>query len=207
MAASRSTRPTRSQPARSLVRRRLRRCPAAGPRHDAQPAGVADDHPLRTLAGRLGSCAPQSQGSRGPGILGDHWLRLVHRLRDLDGSRAWHPGRKLRDVPHWRDSDAFTEVERLVLEYAEAMSATPPAVTDDLVADLRQHLDDDQLVELTMIAVENQRSRFNSALGLTSQGFTDRSAELNLDGFSGADASLSSTSSPTTAPAAAMRPG
>jgi hypothetical protein len=25
-----------------------------------------------------------------------------------------------------------------------------------------------------MIAVENQRSRFNSALGLTSQGFTDR---------------------------------
>jgi len=25
-----------------------------------------------------------------------------------------------------------------------------------------------------MIAVENQRSRFNSALGLTSQGFSDR---------------------------------
>jgi AhpD family alkylhydroperoxidase len=98
------------------------------------------------------------------------------------------PERKLRDVPRWRESDAFTEVERLVLEYAESMTVTPPAVTDDLVADLRRHFDDGQLVELTMmIAVENQRSRFNSALGLTSQGFTDR-CELKLDGFSASPA-------------------
>jgi hypothetical protein len=48
-------------------------------------------------------------------------------------------------------------------------------VTDEMVAELREHLDDAALVELTMmIAVENQRSRFNSALGLTSQGFKDR---------------------------------
>jgi AhpD family alkylhydroperoxidase len=93
------------------------------------------------------------------------WLAYEHGVSE----------RKLRDVPRWRDSDAFTDLERLVLEYAESMSATPPAVTDDLVAKLRHHLDDGQLVELTMmIAVENQRSRFNAALGLTSQGFTDR---------------------------------
>jgi alkylhydroperoxidase family enzyme len=48
-------------------------------------------------------------------------------------------------------------------------------VTNEMVADLRRHLGDAALVELTMmIAVENQRSRFNSALGLTSQGFTER---------------------------------
>jgi AhpD family alkylhydroperoxidase len=82
---------------------------------------------------------------------------------------------KLRDVPHWRDSDRYTDLERQVLAYAEAASATPPAVTDEMVADLRAHLDDAALVELTMlIAVENSRSRFNSALGLTSQGFRDR---------------------------------
>jgi AhpD family alkylhydroperoxidase len=82
---------------------------------------------------------------------------------------------KLRDVPRWRDSDVYTGLERQVMAYAEAMSLTPPAVTDEMVADLRQHLDDAALVELTMmIAVENQRSRFNSALGLTSQGFKDR---------------------------------
>jgi AhpD family alkylhydroperoxidase len=82
---------------------------------------------------------------------------------------------KLRAVPHWRDSDVFTDSERAVLAYAEAVSTTPPTVTDAMVADLRDRLDDAALVELTMmIAVENQRSRFNSALGLTSQGFSDR---------------------------------
>ena len=82
---------------------------------------------------------------------------------------------KLRDVPRWRDSDVYTDLEWQVMAYAEASTATPTEVTDEMVAGLRRHLDDAQLVELTMmIAVENVRSRFNSALGLSSQGFTDR---------------------------------
>ncbi|TKJ24530.1 carboxymuconolactone decarboxylase [Blastococcus sp. CCUG 61487] len=82
---------------------------------------------------------------------------------------------KLRDVPWWRDSDVYTDLERQVMAYSEAVTATPPAVTDEMVAELRRHLDDAQLVELTMmVSVENSRSRFNSALGLTSQGFRDR---------------------------------
>lgn len=82
---------------------------------------------------------------------------------------------KLREVPRWRDSDVFTPVERRVLEYAEAMTATPPTVTDELAAALREDLGVDAFVELTMmVAVENERSRFNKALGLTSQGFSER---------------------------------
>jgi alkylhydroperoxidase family enzyme len=82
--------------------------------------------------------------------------------------------RKLHDVPMWRDSDVYTPLERDVMEYAEAMTATPPAVDDELVERLRRHLDEAQLVELTaMVAVENLRSRVNAALGLTSQGFKD----------------------------------
>ena len=82
---------------------------------------------------------------------------------------------KLRDVPRWRESDVYTDLERRVLEYAEAMTGTPPAVTDEMVDSLRRELGEAALVELTMmVAVENQRSRFNSALGLTSQGFRDR---------------------------------
>jgi AhpD family alkylhydroperoxidase len=82
---------------------------------------------------------------------------------------------KLRDVPRWRESDVYTDLERKVLAYAEAMTATPPAVTDEMVAGLRRELDDAALVELTMmVAVENTRSRFNNALGLHSQGFSDR---------------------------------
>ncbi|CAM5346165.1 carboxymuconolactone decarboxylase family protein [Streptomyces abikoensis] len=84
------------------------------------------------------------------------------------------PQEKLRDVPVWRDSDAYTPLERDVLEYAEAMTATPPTVEDDLAERLRQRLGDAAFVELTsMIAVENLRSRTNAALGLHSQGFKD----------------------------------
>ena len=85
------------------------------------------------------------------------------------------PAEKLRAVPHWRDSGVFTDLERLVLEYAEAMTATPPTVTDEMADRLRGHLGESRLVELTaIVAVENLRSRINAALGLTSQGFKDR---------------------------------
>jgi alkylhydroperoxidase family enzyme len=85
------------------------------------------------------------------------------------------PVEKIRAVPNWRDSGVFTELERLVLEYAEAMTGTPPSVTDEMVARLGTHLSEAELVELTaIVAVENLRSRINSALGLTAQGFKDR---------------------------------
>jgi alkylhydroperoxidase family enzyme len=52
------------------------------------------------------------------------------------------------------------------MEYAEAMTETPPAVNDVLVKKLRIHLVEAQSIELTaMICLENVRSRFNSALG------------------------------------------
>ena len=85
------------------------------------------------------------------------------------------PAEKIRAVPRWRDSGVFTELERLVLEYAEAMTGTPPSVTDEMVERLRDHLSEAQLVELTaIVAVENLRSRINAALGLTAQGFRDQ---------------------------------
>jgi AhpD family alkylhydroperoxidase len=85
--------------------------------------------------------------------------------------------RKLRELPRWRDSGVYSDVERQVMAFAEAMTATPLQVTDEMVARLRRHLNDAQFVELTMmVAVENSRSRFNSALGLTSQGFAERCA-------------------------------
>jgi len=82
---------------------------------------------------------------------------------------------KLGEVPFWRESTVFTAQERRVLEYAEAMTVTPMTVTDEMTEALRADLGEDGFVELTMmVAVENERSRFNSALGLTSQGFKDQ---------------------------------
>jgi alkylhydroperoxidase family enzyme len=78
-------------------------------------------------------------------------------------------------VPVWREASCFGEVERLVLEYAEAMTATPAAVDDTHAEQLRRHLSEAQLVELTAtVALENLRSRSNRAYGLASQGFAGR---------------------------------
>jgi len=85
------------------------------------------------------------------------------------------PIEKLEQVTTWRESTVYTPLERRVLEYAEAMTATPPTVTDEMVAGLREEMDDAQLVELTaMIGAENLFSRTNIALGLSSQGFTSQ---------------------------------
>ncbi len=84
------------------------------------------------------------------------------------------PPEKLRAVTDRTSAEVFSPLERLVLAYAVAMTRTPVEVTDDQVAALREHLSDAQIVELTfLIALENQRSRVNLAMGLTSQGFRE----------------------------------
>jgi alkylhydroperoxidase family enzyme len=79
---------------------------------------------------------------------------------------------KAREVPRWRESAVFAPVERHVLEYAEAMTATPPTVTDEMVARLRDEIGDAALVELTaVIGYANFTTRPNVALGIESDGF------------------------------------
>ncbi len=81
---------------------------------------------------------------------------------------------KASQVPRWRDSDVFTPLERDVLDYAEAMTNTPPKVPDELSARLLEQLGPAALVELTAcIAFANLSTRSNTALGITSQGFSD----------------------------------
>jgi alkylhydroperoxidase family enzyme len=80
---------------------------------------------------------------------------------------------KAREVPRWRESSVFTPLERDVMEYAEAMSQTPPTVTDELSARLLDRLGPAALVELTaIIGLANLYTRTNVALGVESQGFS-----------------------------------
>ncbi|PVZ12085.1 carboxymuconolactone decarboxylase family protein [Actinomycetospora cinnamomea] len=70
------------------------------------------------------------------------------------------------------DDPGFDADERAVLAYADAVTAQPPTVGDAQVADLDARLGHAGLVELThLVALENQRARFNAALGLHAQGF------------------------------------
>jgi alkylhydroperoxidase family enzyme len=81
---------------------------------------------------------------------------------------------KASQVPRWRESDVFTQLERDVLEYAEAMTNTPTTVTDELSASLLERLGPAALVELTVfIAFANLSTRANTAHGITSQGYSD----------------------------------
>jgi alkylhydroperoxidase family enzyme len=80
---------------------------------------------------------------------------------------------KAREVPRWRESELFTPLERDALEYAEAMSQTPPTVTDALSARLLEQLGAPAMVELTAwVAMANQAARMNVALGIESEGFS-----------------------------------
>jgi 4-carboxymuconolactone decarboxylase len=82
--------------------------------------------------------------------------------------------RQLLALPRYRDSEEFDDLEKLVLDYAAAISGTPVAVPDDLFAKLRHHFDEAQIVELTnVIALENMRGRFNLALGIGAAGFSE----------------------------------
>ena len=77
-------------------------------------------------------------------------------------------------MPTYRESPAFSELERLVLDYAVEMTKTPVDVPKALFDALRAKLDDGQMVELTAeIAWENHRARFNHALGIEAQGFSE----------------------------------
>jgi 4-carboxymuconolactone decarboxylase len=81
---------------------------------------------------------------------------------------------QLLALPHYRDSDLFDEDEKLVIEYAVGMSATPVSVSDELFEQLRARFDEAQIVELTnIIALENMRGRFNLALDIGSAGFRE----------------------------------
>jgi alkylhydroperoxidase family enzyme len=90
---------------------------------------------------------------------------FMAKNRGLDVERA-------REIPRWRESDVFTPLEREVLEYAEAMSQTPPTVTDELVESLSGQLGAAGLIELTtVIGYANLTTRSNVALGIESEGF------------------------------------
>jgi AhpD family alkylhydroperoxidase len=81
---------------------------------------------------------------------------------------------QLLALPHYRSSELFDDLEKLVIDYAVGISSTPVNVPDDLFAKLRSRFEDAQLVELTnAIAIENMRGRFNLALDIGSAGFTD----------------------------------
>lgn len=81
---------------------------------------------------------------------------------------------KLKALEGFETSRSLSEREKLVLRYAVAMTRTPVDVSDELLGRLKDHFNDTQLVELTSaVAWENYRARFDHALSIESEGFSE----------------------------------
>jgi len=80
---------------------------------------------------------------------------------------------ELLALARYRQSDLFTDREKLALDYAVAVMRTPVEVTDELFARLKEHFSDEQLVEITALLTVVNIDRFNAALGIGSAGFSE----------------------------------
>lgn len=95
---------------------------------------------------------------------------MLQRLDGLDIDR-------LQQIADFETSPAFSEAERAIIRYADAMTETPMTVTDEQVAALVATYGVEAVLELTyQISHENQRARMNHALGITDQGYSSGDA-------------------------------
>jgi AhpD family alkylhydroperoxidase len=80
---------------------------------------------------------------------------------------------ELLALPRYRQSDLFTEREKVALDYTVAVMRTPVEVTDELFAQMKEHFSDEQLVEITALLTLVNLDRFNAAFGIGSAGFSE----------------------------------
>ena len=78
----------------------------------------------------------------------------------------------LAELSRFETSERFSPAEKAALSYAEAITYSDRRTTPEHFVSLREHFDDDAIVELTaLIAFQNLSSKFNAALGVAPQGF------------------------------------
>jgi AhpD family alkylhydroperoxidase len=93
-------------------------------------------------------------------------------INSASGLKRGVDANKLEDLARFADSAAFSGREKAALRYAEAMTDSNRRADAALFQALREHFDDDAIVELTaLVAFQNMSSKFNAALGVPAQGF------------------------------------
>ncbi|UGT43736.1 carboxymuconolactone decarboxylase family protein [Nocardia yamanashiensis] len=97
---------------------------------------------------------------------------------DIGSTLAHYSGlteAQVAELPKYQTSDAYSELEKLVLAFAEAMTVTPSSLDlEDVRAQLLTRLSKAQVAELAAaVAWENQRARINQALGVRPTGMAE----------------------------------
>jgi 4-carboxymuconolactone decarboxylase len=80
---------------------------------------------------------------------------------------------ELLALTRYRQSELFTEREKLALDYTVAVMRTPVEVTDELFVQMKKHFTDPQMVEITALLTVVNLDRFNAAFGIGSAGFSE----------------------------------
>ena len=81
---------------------------------------------------------------------------------------------KLQELNNYKSSSLFSSKEQAILRYADAMIFTPAEMPDEIFQDISKYFNESQIVELTSaIAWGNYRARFDHALKVESQGFSE----------------------------------
>lgn len=89
---------------------------------------------------------------------------------------------KLLAIAAFSDSPLFSAREKAALAYADAVTHTGRRPSMEQWATLREHFNDDAIIELTaLIAFQNMSSKFNAALQVPPQGFCAMAPALVRD--------------------------
>jgi alkylhydroperoxidase family enzyme len=90
------------------------------------------------------------------------------------GGKAGLAREKIEAALGIRAPDTLSERERIALEYADRVSATPVNVPDEFFAVLRQHFSEREIVELTAhVAHENYNAKSNRPLRVDANDFCE----------------------------------
>jgi AhpD family alkylhydroperoxidase len=88
---------------------------------------------------------------------------------------------ELLALPHYGQSDLFSEREKSALDYAVGVMRTPVEVNEALFKRMQEHFSSQQLVEITALLTVVNLDRFNAAFGIGPAGFSEGRVCLAAD--------------------------
>jgi len=101
-----------------------------------------------------------------------NWCAFCVDINSATGLKRGLTEAHLAALDEFETSPLFDSRIKAALAYAVAITVTGTKVDANLIARLKNHFNDDAIIELTaLIAFQNLSSKFNSALDVAAQGF------------------------------------
>ncbi|MCZ6618595.1 MAG: carboxymuconolactone decarboxylase family protein [Gammaproteobacteria bacterium] len=109
-------------------------------------------------------------------VRGSHFVFSQHckSMRSLDFTEE-----QIEAIPHWQAADCFSELERLILAYADCLVRESGRTPDGLFDALKSHLSDEEILEFTYVTcMYDMHATMCRALKLEYDNVEERIAEI-----------------------------